>query len=137
MNLNKVLLAGRLTKEPELKTIQSGSAVASASIAVNHNYTDKAGNKKEETEFINLIFWGRTAEVVAQYCQKGQEILVVGRMKTDQFENKQGQTVRSTKVVVESFQFGQKAKPKDDGSESGVGQIIDPGNLGNDDQIPF
>jgi single-strand DNA-binding protein len=108
MNLNKVLLAGRLTGDVQLRTTPSGQPVATFSIATNRTYTDKSGAKKEETEFHNIVAWGRQAEVAQQYMVKGQVIFVEGRLQTRSWNDKQGQAHKTTEIICDRFQFGQK-----------------------------
>lgn len=109
INLNKLQIVGRVTKQPELKTFDSGAVLCSFSIATNHTYKNKAGEKIEETEFHNITSFGKMAETIARYVIKGQELYVCGRVKTDTYE-KEGQKHYSTKIILENFQFG--AKPK-------------------------
>lgn len=113
MNLNKLQIIGRVTRQPELKTFDSGAVLTSFSIATNNIYKNKAGEKVEETEFHNITAFGKVAETIAKYVIKGQELYVCGRIKTNTYE-KEGQKHYSTKVILETFQFG--AKPK--GSET-------------------
>jgi single-strand DNA-binding protein len=107
MNLNKVFIVGRVTRAPEQRSMPSGSSVTSFSLATNRVWKDKDGQKQEETDFHNCTAFGKTAETIATYVVKGQEILVEGRIKTDTWE-KDGVKKYSTKIIVESFQFGQK-----------------------------
>lgn len=107
MNLNKVFLVGRVTRAPEQRSMPSGSSVTSFSIATNRVWKNKDGQKQEETDFHNCTAFGKTAETIATYIVKGQEILIEGRIKTDTWE-KDGVKKYSTKIIVESFQFGQK-----------------------------
>ena len=109
MNINKVIIVGRTTRQPELKALPSGSQVCSFSLATSYKYKDKEGKEVEQTEFHNITAFGKVAEVLAQYVVKGQELYVEGRLKTDQWE-KEGQKHYSTKIILENFQFG--AKPK-------------------------
>ena len=109
MNLNKVLIAGRLTADPELRTTPGGTHVASFSVATNRVWTDKNNQRKEETEFHNVVAWGRQAEVVSQFLKKGGLILVEGRLQTRSWEGKDGQTRRTTEIVAERVQLGPKA----------------------------
>src|SRR3989338_1679589 len=109
MNLNKVILIGRLTADPDLRTTPSGTHVVSFSIATNRNWTDKDGNKKEETEFHNIVAWGRQADVVNQYSKKGALIMIEGRLQTRSWEDKEGQTRRTTEVIAERIQLGPRA----------------------------
>lgn len=104
MNFNKVFIAGNLTRDVELKTIPSGYAVAQIGLAVNRRWSDKDGEKKEETTFIDCEAWGKTAETIAKFFAKGKPIFLEGRLKLDQWEQ-EGQKRSKLKVVVESFQF--------------------------------
>jgi single-strand DNA-binding protein len=108
MNLNKIFLIGRVTKQPEKRTMPSGSAITTFSIATNRVWKDKDGTKKEETEFSNCTAFGKTAETIATDVVKGQEIMVEGRIHTSQWVAKDGNKKYSTGIIVESFQFGQK-----------------------------
>ncbi len=106
MNLNKVLIAGRLTNDPDLRTTPSGSHVASFSVATNRNWTDKNGERKESTEFHNVVVWGRQADIVNQFLKKGALILVEGRLQTRTWEGRDGQTRRTTEIIGERIQLG-------------------------------
>ncbi|OGY61088.1 MAG: single-stranded DNA-binding protein [Candidatus Colwellbacteria bacterium RIFCSPLOWO2_12_FULL_46_17] len=109
MNLNKVVLIGRLTADPELRTTPSGAHVTSFSIATNRNWADKDGNKREETEFHNIVAWGRQADVVNQFSKKGNLIMIEGRLQTRSWEGKDGQTRKTTEIVAERIQLGPRA----------------------------
>ena len=105
MNVNVVILAGRLTRDPELKRLPSGSSVCEVGLAVNRTWSPKdGGQKKEDTCFVDLVFWGATAETVAKHFKKGKEILVEGRLEFQQWEA-QGAKRSKLRVVVQSFQF--------------------------------
>lgn len=106
MNLNKVFVIGRLTADPELRTTPSGDHVASFSIATNRYWRTKEGEKKESTEFHNVVAWGRQAEVVNQFSKKGSVIMIEGRLQTRAWEGKDGQTRRTTEIVAENIQLG-------------------------------
>lgn len=106
MNLNKVFIIGRLTADPELRTTPSGDHVASFSIATNRYWRTKEGEKKESTEFHNVVAWGRQAEVVNQFSKKGSVIMIEGRLQTRAWEGKDGQTRRTTEIVAENIQLG-------------------------------
>ena len=105
-SFNKVILAGNLTRDPELRYTPNGKAVAKFAIAVNRNWTTETGEKKEEVSFIDIDAFGRQAEVIAQYMRKGRPLLVEGRLKLDQWDDKQtGQKRSRLGVVLESFSF--------------------------------
>lgn len=111
MYLNKVLLYGNLTRDPELKALPSGGSVANFGVATNRVYKDKSGAKQEATEFHNVVAFGRTAEVIAQYMKKGRPIYVEGRIQTRSWEGKEdGKKQYRTEIVVDTFQFGADAK---------------------------
>lgn len=107
MYLNKVFLYGNLTRDPELKALPSGSQVANFGIATNRSFKDKAGARQEATEFHNIVAFGRTAEVIAQYMKKGRPIFVEGRIQTRSWDDKEsGKKNYRTEIVVDNFQFG-------------------------------
>ena len=104
--LNKVLLIGNTTRAIELKYLQSGSAVASTGLAVNRAWKDKnTGEKKDETMFIDIVVYGKSAEIANQYIEKGKKILVEGRLVLQQWADKDGQKRSKHVLSVESFQF--------------------------------
>lgn len=104
-NLNRVLLIGRLTRDPEQRTIQSGNTVCSFGLAINRTYSRKdSGEKVEETTFVDCEAWGRSAETITRYVSKGRQLFVEGRLKFDTWE-RDGQRRSKLSVVVENFQF--------------------------------
>lgn len=111
MYLNKVFLYGNLTRDPELKALPSGSQVVNFGLATNRTYKDKNGQKQEATEFHNVVAFGRTAEVIAQYVKKGRPIFVEGRLQTRSWEGKEdGKKQYRTEIIVDNFQFGADGK---------------------------
>ena len=110
-NLNKVMLMGHLTRDVELRAAGS-STVGNIGIAVSRKWKDKGGESNEETCFVDCEAWGQTAEIIAKYTVKGHPIYLEGRLKLDQWEDKDGSKRSKIKVVVESFQF---LKGKDSG----------------------
>ena len=105
-NFNKVILAGNLTRDPELRYTPKGTAIAKVGLAVNRVWTNEAGEKKEEVTFVDVDIFGRTAENVGQYMRKGRPMLVEGRLKLDQWDDKQtGQKKSKLGVVAETVQF--------------------------------
>ncbi len=150
MYLNKVFLYGNLTRDPELKALPSGSQVANFGLATNRTYKDKSGAKQEATEFHNIVAFGRTAEVIAQYCKKGRPIFVEGRITTRSWDDKEtGKKNYRTEIIVENFQFGADAKggtSQDSGSSTsqdeqpspkGADEIKYPDEEINPEDIPF
>ncbi|MBC8309153.1 MAG: single-stranded DNA-binding protein [Phycisphaerales bacterium] len=113
---NKVLIMGNLTRDPELKQTPSNQSVAQIGIAMNRKFKDREGTMREETTFVDCEAWGRTAEVMSQYLSKGKPVFVEGRLKLDQWQDKDGNNRSKLKVVIESFQFidskgGQSSTP--------------------------
>lgn len=104
-NYNRVLLLGNLTRDPELRFTPSNMAVANLGVAVNRRYKGQDGETKEEVTFVDCEAWGRTAEVISQYLTKGKPIFIEGRLKLDQWQDKDGGNRSKLKVVVETFQF--------------------------------
>jgi len=105
-SFNKVILMGNLTRDPELRYTPKGTAIAKIGLAVNRVWTNEAGEKKEEVTFVDVDVFGRTAENVGQYMRKGRPIMVEGRLKLDQWDDKQTGAKRSKLgVVAETVQF--------------------------------
>lgn len=105
-SFNKVILVGNLTRDPELRYTPKGVAIAKIGLAVNRVWTNESGEKKEETTFVDVDIFGRTAENVAQYMRKGSPILIDGRLRLDQWDDKQtGQKRSKLGVVAETVQF--------------------------------
>jgi single-strand DNA-binding protein len=103
-NYNRVVLMGNLTRDPELRYTPNGSAVASFAIAVNRRY--KVDNeKREETSFFDIVFFGKPAEIIAEYMKKGRPLLVEGRLQQRRWETDDGQKRSKVEVVGENFQF--------------------------------
>lgn len=105
-NFNKVILAGNLTRDPELRYTPKGTAIAKFGLAINRNWTGEDGQKREEVTFVDVDAFGKQAEVIGQYLRKGRPVLVEGRLKLDQWDDKQtGQKRSRLGVVLESFSF--------------------------------
>ena len=104
-NLNKVMLIGNLTRDPELRYLQSGTAVCDFGLAVNRNFKTSSGEQREEVLFVDITAWGRQAEVVSEFLQKGRPVFVEGRLKLDQWTTDDGQKRSKMNVVMENFQF--------------------------------
>jgi single-strand DNA-binding protein len=117
-NFNKVILVGNLTRDPELRYTPKGMAIAKVGLAINRNWTSEGGEKKEEVTFVDVDIFGRTAENVAQYMKKGRPILIEGRLRLDQWDDKQtGQKRSKLGVVGEVVQF--LGSPTGGGGEGG------------------
>ncbi len=119
-NFNKVILLGNLTRDPELRHLQSGQAVATIGLAVNRRWRDQqSGENREETTFVDCEAWGRTAEVMCQYLGKGRPVFIEGRLRLDTWQDKDSGANRSKlKVVIDSFQF---VDSRGDGQGGGPG----------------
>ena len=105
-NFNKVILAGNLTRDPEVRYTPKGTAIAKLGMAINRTWKTDTGETKEEVTFVDVDAFGRQAEVISQYLKKGRPILVEGRLKLDQWDDKQtGQKRSRLGVVLEGFQF--------------------------------
>ena len=114
VSINKTMLAGHLTRAPELRNVGEKS-VANFSLALNHKYKGADGQMKEDVTFVDVEAWGKTAELVAQYLEKGSACFIEGRLKTETWEDKNGGGKRSKmKVVADNVQFlSSKGKPAD------------------------
>ncbi len=103
MDLNKVMLIGRLTKNPELRSTPSGQSVTSFSIATNRVFTDGQGQKQDRAEFHNIVAWGKLAEICSQYLSKGRRAYVEGRLQTRDWVGQDGMRRYSTEVIAENM----------------------------------
>ncbi|MEM6915495.1 MAG: single-stranded DNA-binding protein [Verrucomicrobiota bacterium] len=103
---NRVTLLGNLTRDPELKRVKSGQAVVDLGLALNRTWSNEAGERQEETTFVDVTVWGKTAENAAKYLQKGRSVLVEGRLQLDTWtDSNSGQNRSKLRVVAESLQF--------------------------------
>lgn len=127
MYLNKAIIIGNITKDPELKALPSGINVASFGVATNRTWKDKTGVKQEKPEFHNVVVFGKQAESVHTYMKKGSQILVEGRIETRSWDGQDGKKNYRTEIIAETMQFGPKrsteSKPieKPDERDSGDG----------------
>jgi len=103
--VNKVILIGNLGRDPELRYTPGGQAVANFTLATTENWTSKAGEREERTEWHRIVAWGRTAEICAQYLAKGRSVYIEGRIQTREWENKEGQKQRTTEIQAATVQF--------------------------------
>lgn len=126
MYLNKAVIIGNLTRDPELRSLPSGVNVATFAVATNRNYRDKDGNKQEDTQFHNIVVFGKQADNVATYLKKGNTALVEGRLQTRSWES-EGVKKYRTEIVAERVQFG----PKGGGAPAGGGQGSEPEAAGD------
>lgn len=118
-NLNKVMLMGNLTRDPEVKYTPKGTAIADFAIATNRSFTSDSGEKREEVTFVDCEAFGRVAEIINEYCKKGRPIFIEGRLKLDTWDDKQTGAKRSKmKVIVENMQL---LGSRDGGGQGGGG----------------
>lgn len=123
--MNKVILIGNITKETEMRQTESGTLVASSSIATNEFYKDKQGQKQQQTEFHNLTAFGKTAELFENYIKKWQKILIEGKMKTRSWEAQDGSKRYSTYVLVDKVEFLWGSKKDDAATIEDAEEIFD------------
>ena len=105
MSVNKVILIGHLGKDPEVRYMPNGEAGANVSIATSENWKDKSGEKQEKTEWHNLVFYKRLAEIVGEYLKKGSQIYVEGRLQTRKWQTKEGQDRYTTEIIVNEMKM--------------------------------
>ena len=118
MIFNKAIIAGNLTDDPEKRVTDSGTTVANFSVATNRYYSNQAGERQQETEYHDVVFFGKTAENIAKYLSKGSSVLVEGRLQTRSWDGKDGNTRYNTEIVGQSIQFG----PRESGGSGGGGR---------------
>jgi single-strand DNA-binding protein len=135
--LNKVMLIGNLGRDPEVRTTPSGQPVANFTLATNRRWTDREGNRQEQTEWHRIVCWGKQAEIAGQYLRKGKQVFVEGRLQTRSWEDrKSGEKRSTTEVVCDNFQMlGGRGG---DGLEAPEPQgLPEPEGGLADDDIPF
>ncbi len=129
MYLNKTFLYGNLTRDPELKALPTGTKVTEFSIATNRSFKDQNGVQKDETQFHNIVVFGRQAETSAQYLKKGQGVLIEGRIQTRSWDDTNGGGKKyRTEIIADAVQFGPKSGGA--GAPSGAPQTMSGENLG-------
>lgn len=147
MYINKAIIYGNLTRDPELKSLSSGTVVVNFSVATNRTWKDKSGQKQEDVEYHNVVAFGRTAETINQYMKKGSGIYVEGRIQTRSWDAADGTKKYRTEVVADRVQFGPRRDSamsttpnvaKEDTQEAPPADTIDyPEANINVDDIPF
>lgn len=105
MSVNKVILVGRLGKDPETRYMTNGEAVTNATLATSENWKDKSGEKQEKTEWHNLVFYRRLAEVAGEYLKKGAQVYIEGKIQTRKYQTKEGQERYTTEIIVNEMQM--------------------------------
>jgi single-strand DNA-binding protein len=146
MYINKAIIYGNLTRDPELKALPSGSKVCNFSMATNRTWKDQTGKKQESVDYHNIVFFGKQAEVIAQYMHKGNAMMVEGRITTRSWDGQDGKKNYRTEIVGENFQFGPKGGSSAQSQPSGgedtssapeVDTIEYPTDDLNPNDIPF
>ena len=146
MNLNKVFIIGNLTRDPELKSLPSGTQVASFGIATNRVWKDAQGQQQQDTQFHNIVVFGRQAETTAQYLKKGSSALIEGRIQNRSWDGQDGQKKYRAEIIAERVQFGPRSgstgggeasTPQAEQSKEKVETIEYPSDDINPDEIPF
>lgn len=148
-SLNKVLLIGNLTRDPELRYTSTGIAVADVNLAVSQKFVSKTGEKKEDVVFISVTVWGKQAEACGEYLYKGSSVFIEGRLQLDMWEGKAGEKRSRMRVVAQRVQFigrpkGAKYGSSSDSTQENAGsedQTIEENNSGadmsTDEEVPF
>jgi len=152
-SVNKVFIAGNLTKDPELRHPAQGTSVVSMSVAVNESYKDKDGEWKKKASFFNVVVWGGQAEFVSKYCVKGTPVFVEGKLQTRSYETSAGEKKYITEINASSVQSlaakanseggsSSAARPGDEGKSNQAKSDSDDGfygDMGDDgsDEVPF
>ncbi len=138
-NLNKCLLMGNLTRDPEIRVTPKGTSICQFALAINRDWKNDAGEKQNEVVFVDIEAWGKQGEVIAKYLTKGKPLYVEGRLKLDQWEDKNTKEKRSRmKVVLEQFQF--LGGPRDEepaGAGAGAGATKTTAVMKSDTTVDF
>ncbi len=148
MSLNRVILLGRLGRDPEVRYAQSGTTVATLNLATDERRPDGSGGWKNETEWHRVVLFGKQADLAKQYLTKGREVLIEGSLRTRQWQDKDGQKRYTTEVVCQNMRFvggrgtggqaGPERQPEEQGAAVGADDLSDFGGGGADDSdIPF
>jgi len=134
-SLNKVLLIGNLTRDPDVRMMTNGRPVCNFGLALNRSYKDAEGNRKDETTFVDVESFGPRAEAIGRFFTKGRAIFIEGRLKLDQWESKEGEKRSALRVVLDSFEFVDSKQ--DSGSDSPrSSQISSPQSEKRSDAAP-
>ena len=148
MSINKVILVGRMGKDPDMKKMTNGESVTNITVATTESWKDKSGIKQEKTEWHNLVFYRRLAEIAGEYLKKGSQIYIEGKLQTRKWQTKEGQDRYSTEIIVSEMQMlGSKmtahtiqpiAQHSDDDFDIPFGNIVsNTGSWSDKDDYPF
>jgi single-strand DNA-binding protein len=144
--INKVILVGRLGKDPEVRSTPSGQTVAKFSLATDEKFTDKSGNKQERTEWHNIVAWGRLGEICGQFLKKGRLVYIEGKIQTDSWDDKEsGQKKYRTEIIAAEMKMLERKGDGDSSGYEGGGSNYrksanEPARVadgGDDDDVPF
>jgi single-strand DNA-binding protein len=141
--INKVIILGRLGKDPEVRQVGEGNSVCKLAIATSENWIDKSGTKQEKTDWHNIVVWGKLAEICGKYLSKGRQLYVEGKLQTRSWEDQQGQKRYTTEIVANTVEFigsntGAGAGASSDRSQNGSSPDFGPEPLFNtNEELPF
>ena len=140
--INKVILVGRLGKDPEIKSTPGGTTVAKFTMATDEKFTDKSGEKQERTEWHNIVAWARLAEICGQYLRKGSLVYIEGSIRTDSWEDKEsGQKRYRTEIIAREMKMLDRKRDSDEGGGYGARRpaaaTAGGGPAEDDDEVPF
>ncbi len=120
MNLNKIFILGRLTRDPEMRQTQSGQTIVNLSLATNRMWNDQAGVKQNQTEFHNVVIWGKLGQIAHQYLAKARLVLIEGRISTRSWQDQSGQKRNRTEIIAENMQMGPRMLSGSQAPDSGA-----------------
>jgi single-strand DNA-binding protein len=132
---NRIILIGRLTRDPELRYVPSGAPVASFTLAVDRPFRDQQGNR--ETDFIDIVAWRKLAEQVSQYMSKGRMVAVEGRLQIRSYETQDGQKRKVAEVVADGIRFLDRGKPSGPAETPAAHEEAAPAGSTEDEDVPF
>ena len=144
-SVNRVILVGRLGKDPEIKSIPSGTTLAKFSLATDEKFTDRSGEKQERTEWHNIVAWGKLGEICGQYLKKGKLVYIEGSLRTDSWEDKEsGQKKYRTEVIASAMTMLDKRSDDEGGgggsytgSRKSTGTSTSAPQVEDDEEVPF
>ncbi|MCI0369930.1 MAG: single-stranded DNA-binding protein [candidate division NC10 bacterium] len=131
-NFNRVIVMGNLTRDPELRYTPSGAAVTSFGLGINRRFRDSSGAPKEEVTFVEIVAWGKQAELCTEYLKKGRLVLIEGRLRQERWESREGESRSAVKVVAERIQFLPNGRP-----QAAEGDPEGEGTGASESDVPF
>jgi len=135
MNLNRAMIIGNLTRDPEVRTTTTGQSVCTLGIATNRSWTDAKGQKQEDVEFHSVVAWGKLAEICGQYLSKGRKVYLEGRLKTREWQGQDGAKKQRTEIIAENMIMldkgtGMSAGGVNLGAQAAAAEVVSPGGSG-------